>query len=153
MSNPVAVTVDTLNSNIEFDCPFKVLNTRDGHTFIQSAHDDIYAPQVALSVDKDGNGVGEETIDDTTWNEPQTTWEAVNGYSGQYGYSGPTMHPSEYLGGGMARDVLEDEGAVYVVTTVECHPNWEIDEDDEEDVFQGQIVQDNPAGWMLLKLK
>lgn len=151
MSNPVAVTADTLNANIDFDCPFTILNVRGGHTFIGPS--DAYAPEVTLYTDKEHNGVGEEEIDGVPWNQPQKTWEVVNGYSGQHGYSGPTMHSSEFLGGGMARDVLADIGAVYVVTSVECHADWEVDENDEDDVFAADVIRDNPAGWMLLKLK
>lgn len=40
-------------------------------------------------------------------------WTLMDGYSGQYGYSGPLMHQSEFIGGGMARDILDTPG-VYV---------------------------------------
>lgn len=40
-------------------------------------------------------------------------WELMRGYTGQYGYNGPCMHPSEFIGGGLARDILETPG-VYV---------------------------------------
>lgn len=33
-------------------------------------------------------------------------WELVTGASGQYGYRGPVMHPSEYIGGGLADRIL-----------------------------------------------
>lgn len=42
-------------------------------------------------------------------------WEYVNGYSGQYGYRGPIMHSSEYIGGGMERDMLSTPGIYAVV--------------------------------------
>lgn len=140
------VNAETLNSAIEFDSPFRIVRTLDsGETIIESAPG-VYAPDVTLSVDRDGNGVHNEEIDYTPWKE-STRWQAINGYSGQHGYSGPTMHASELLAGGMARDVLADDGAVYVVTTVECYPNWEATEEEEME------VRDDPAGWMLLKLK
>ena len=44
-------------------------------------------------------------------------WEALTGYTGQYGYNGACMHASEYLGGRLADDVLDNPG-VYVVTAV-----------------------------------
>lgn len=50
-------------------------------------------------------------------------WEAMTGYTGQYGYRGPVMHSSEYIGGRMARDILAEPG-LYVALVVEC-------EDDE----------------------
>jgi hypothetical protein len=42
-------------------------------------------------------------------------WELLDGYSGQYGYSGPVMHPSEFIGGGMARDILATPGTYVAV--------------------------------------
>lgn len=140
------VTAETLNSTIDFDSPFRIVRTSDnGETMIEGVPE-VYSPEVVLYVDRDGNGVGEEEIDGQQWNE-STRWQAINGYSGQHGYSGPTMHASEYLGGNMARDVLADIGATYVVTTVECLPVWDATEEEEME------VRDNPAGWMLLKLK
>lgn len=38
-------------------------------------------------------------------------WELLDGYSGQYRYSGPIMHASEYIGGDMERDILDTPGA------------------------------------------
>lgn len=154
LQNLEVVTAETLNGKVEFDSPFRIVGQmHDGRTVIENPLAHVYAPEVTLWTDKDHNGVGEEEIDGTAWNGPQDDWEVVNGYSGQYGYSGPTMHASEFLGGGMARDVLANVGAVYVLVTVECRPNWEVDENDEDDVFLGQVIQDNPAGWMLLRLQ
>lgn len=48
--------------------------------------------------------------------EPGTGWELMNGYSGQYRYSGPIMHESEYIGGKLERDILESDG--YYVAVV-----------------------------------
>lgn len=138
-------TPETLNSQVEFDCPFMVLP----HGNIDTSPERGCAPSVYLYVDKQGNGVGTEEVEC----DREYPWEPVTGYSGQHGYSGPVMHASEYLGGNMASDVLGDWGGVYVVCAVECLPDWEIDENAPDDVFAGQVVQDNPAGWMLLKLK
>lgn len=66
-----------------------------------------------------------------------TKWEALTGYTGQYGYSGAVMHPSEHMSNRMVRDMLEDPG-IYAVTVVECLPTDE-DEDPE------------PAGWCVLR--
>lgn len=41
-------------------------------------------------------------------------WELLHGFSGQHDYNGPAMHPSEYVGGGLARYILENPG-YYVV--------------------------------------
>lgn len=39
-----------------------------------------------------------------------TGWTLMDGYSGQCGYSGPMMHQSEYVGGGLARDIMSAPG-------------------------------------------
>lgn len=146
------VTAETLNSAVNFDSPFTIGHTDDaGITAIERA-DGVYSPEIYLYTDKEHNGVGKEQIDLKDWDEA-TQWEAVNGYSGQQGYSGPTMHASEFLGGSMARDVLADKGATYVVVSVECMPDWEVDQGNEDDMDLEMIIRDNPAGWMLLKLK
>jgi hypothetical protein len=44
-----------------------------------------------------------------------SSWELMNGYSGQYGYGGPIMHPSEFIGGGMARDILAEPGTYVAI--------------------------------------
>lgn len=48
-------------------------------------------------------------------------WEPMTGYTGQHGYSGPHMHPSEYVGGALARDILDTPG-LYVCVTVDYGP-------------------------------
>jgi hypothetical protein len=48
-------------------------------------------------------------------------WTLMNGYSGQYSYSGPEMHQSEYIGGRMARDILETPGDyVALIVRADC---------------------------------
>lgn len=43
------------------------------------------------------------------WDGPE--WTLVSsGFSGQYGYSGPLMHSSEYIGGGMEDHIWETPG-------------------------------------------
>ena len=141
LCNLSVVDAENLNSKVEFDSPFRVVGTlEDGRTVIEDRLENFYAPEVHLYVDQNGGGVGDEEIG-------SEDWTAVNGYSGQHGYRGPTMHASEFLGGRMAEDVLEDIGGIYTLVTVECMPNWEASEEELDE------VRDNPAGWMLLKLK
>jgi len=45
------------------------------------------------------------------------SWELMTGYTGQYGYHGPMMHASEYIGGRMARDILSTPGYYVSVYT------------------------------------
>lgn len=53
-------------------------------------------------------------------------WELLDGYSGQDRYSGPIMHSSEFIGGGMADDILSTPG-VYVALV-----DYPTDDDDPE---------------------
>ena len=147
LSNLIVADAGDLYEKVVFDSPFRVVGTLvDGRTVIEDCLENVYAPEVILYVDKNGSGVGEEEIDRKDWREA-TDWTAINGYSGQQGYRGPTMHSSEFLGGRMAEDVLEDIGGIYTLVTVECLPDWEARAEEENEELN------NPAGWMLLKLK
>lgn len=37
-------------------------------------------------------------------------WSLMTGYTDQYGYNGPVMHSSEFIGGKMVRDILSTPG-------------------------------------------
>lgn len=102
------VTVDTLNTIMEFD---HVIMVREDGTVID-APAGVYAPEI---IDADG------TVSQPTGE----TWELLDGYSGQFSYAGPIMHTSEYIGGGMARDILARPG-FYVALTV---PGTTFDDD------------------------
>jgi len=108
-------TAEKALAQFDFDHPFRV--TEDGT--IADDVTGIYAPDV---------------LDETV----EGPWEPVTGYSGQDRYSGPVMHNSEYLGGGMLRDMLAEPG-IYV--QVLCY--WSEEDDSEE----GPEIE----GWMLLK--
>jgi hypothetical protein len=71
---------------------------------------------------------------------PADKWTLLNGYSGQDRYSGPVMHNSEQLAGGIARDILAEPG-VYVAIVA----YWSPDEDDNEETTL--------EGWAVAKLK
>ena len=116
-----------LNSQVEFDCPFAI--TESGRV-VQGAPGSIHTPRV------EHDDFHDMLIDGVPYRN-NSHWEALTGYTGQYGYRGPVMHPSEQLAGGIASDVLETPG-VYVVTAVECEPT-----DDDPDPF--------PAGWAILR--
>lgn len=108
-----------LNSRMEFDHVVQVL----GNGSIVD-RDDLYAPECS----DDGEG----GIDFAGAKE----WEALNGYSGQDSYAGPIMHPSEFIGGALERDILGEPG-VYVAVVV-------TDLDAEGGV-------DDAAGWAVLR--
>jgi hypothetical protein len=115
------VDVTELNSFVEFDAPFRVMP--DGS--VDNSLPNVYAPSVYGYGDADGQVTERETIDG------REDWEFVDGFSGQYGYSGPVMHPSEFLGGGMARYVLETPG-IYCVVGV-----YDMNDDDGDTALYG----------------
>jgi hypothetical protein len=84
----------------------------------------LYAPESFDMGEDDADVIGQAR---------SAGWELVTGYSNQHGYSGPVMHTSEYIGGGMARAVLATPG-VYAVATVD---------DANNDGY--------PIGWVLMR--
>lgn len=111
---------------IEFDAVW-TLRTRDLGTFGMTARIDhdpagLYAPDVVNDPDGDVEVFGE--------------WEALTGMTGQHGYNGAVMHPSELIGAGIAQTLswlTVDEPVTFTVTTVA---------DDETD--------GDPIGWAIV---
>jgi hypothetical protein len=99
----IPVTPDQLNDLMGFD---HVIRVHPDGTVSEPAG--VYAPEL------DG-----ET--------PEPGWRLLAGYTGQYGYNGPIMHPSEFIGGGLARDILDTPG-LYVALVI-----WADDPNDEPD--------------------
>lgn len=121
------VTIDTLNSAVEFDCPFRV--NEDG-TITRAAG--IYAPDCIM-----GDEIDDKDRKKYVYPFPgYPEWELISGFSGQDSYPGPVMHNSEYLGGGMAEYVLENPG-VYVIMAVFWLPD---DPEAERDYVEGWIL-------------
>ncbi len=108
-----------LSDRMDFDHVIEV--TEDGDIIDRP---DIYAPNLY-----DGE------VDDDAWT-------LLDGYSGQYRYSGPIMHNSEFIGGAMARDILDTPG-VYVALV--CY--WPEEDADDED------IEDNIEGWAVATLR
>jgi len=66
-------------------------------------------------------------------------WDLMYGYSAQQGGGRSfNMHASEYIGGGLERDILEAPG-LYVAISIEMLPH---DDDDEDPA---------PAGWAVAR--
>lgn len=95
-------------NEIEFDTVFTV--TDDGCVIDGPAG--VYAPNLM-----------DEALDSESWE----FWST--GYSGQDSYRGPIMHNSEYLGGGMARDLLAQPGTYALVVAYWSPDDPEIPED------------------------
>ncbi|MET9262385.1 hypothetical protein [Amycolatopsis sp. NPDC004079] len=95
--------------------------------------DGMHAPEVYVTTDADGQILDADEREMTASVEAQG-WELMTGYTGQYGYRGPTMHPSEYVGGGLEQDIFAEPG-YYVACVVEVLDNAEGD----------------PAGWVVAR--
>lgn len=66
-------------------------------------------------LDSDGQCVDDEIHD------LYQGWELLRGFTGQYGYNGPVMHPSEFIGGRL-EDHIRDNAGYYVAVAVEGMP-------------------------------
>lgn len=100
---------------------------------------------------------GDGTVSDTRGistpdvheSEVPTPWTMLTGRTNQYGYNGPHMHESEFIGRGMARDILATPGiwACTIAYTDSCNP-------DDGDVCMGcesgSGCEDNMVGWVTL---
>lgn len=102
----------TLNAVMEFDRVVQVHS--DGS--VTNGPSNAYAPEVYWHT---ANRI-----------EQGDGWELMNGYSGQQSYRGPVMHPSEFIGGSMADDILSTPG-LYVAVVVKDLDNATEDETSE----------------------
>ena len=97
---------------MEFDHVIRV--NADGT--VSDRLEDNYAPEL----DPEDESVGEG-------------WELLRGYTGQCGYNGPMMHDSEFIGGGLARDILSKPG-YYVALVGQYYTDSEGNELEESDL-------------------
>lgn len=111
-----------LNDIMEFDHVIRV--DEIGRVF--DGPDNIHAP-----------GLMDDELDSDQWEF------FSHGYTGQYGYNGPVMHNSEYIGGKLARDILTTPG-IYAAVVADWSP----------DESEGQTWDDDRyEGWAVVKLK
>lgn len=109
-----------LNDLMEFD---HVIRVRGG--VADDADVPHFAPEAWVHVED-----GSIRAEDEMLNQLRSAgWEVMTGYTGQYSYSGPLMHSSEFIGGGMARAILQQDGyyvALAVTTDEEASEaeNW-----------------------------
>jgi hypothetical protein len=138
MENNTLATPDTLNSLMEFDSPIR----SHGDGTITEYLPTVYAPECYIDVDSDGSITDEM---ESAWIEGlrREGWELMRGYTGQYSYNGPIMHPSEFIGGGLARHILETPG-VYVAVAVEVDCGYV-----EEFCTEESGCSCEPAGWAI----
>lgn len=108
-----------LNALMEFD---HVIRVHADGTVTEPR--DVHAPEIYVDTDGDGSILAEHDREMIAMVKRQG-WALMDGYSGQQGYSGPIMHPSEFIGGGLERDIMATPGD-YVALVVETN-----DDDDE----------------------
>lgn len=116
----------TLSDIMDFDHVIEVL--ADGS--IQEHNGGHYAP----------------TMESGELQESSDYWSLMTGYSGQYLYKGPSMHTSEFIGGGMERDILATPGFYVAVVDhyIGCYNDEDVDSP-ECDPEVGCDCEDN--GW------
>lgn len=118
------VTPDTLNSVMEFD---HVIRVHADGTVTDAP--DVWAPDM-----RDG------TLDTYRHIASQPVgWTLMTGYTGQDRYHGPCMHASEYIGGGMAQDILDAPG-LYVALV-----DYASDDSEPEGWGIAYILEDSAA--------
>lgn len=101
-----------LNAKMEVD---HVIRVREGG--IVDDAPGIHAPEVYVDTDSDGQILNEHerSMIDTV---RASGWELLTGWTRQYGYNGPVMHSSEFVGGNLAEHILGTPG-LYCVVSVE----------------------------------
>lgn len=107
------ITADTLNSIMEFDHVIYV--HEDGSL---SEPPNVWAPELHAVSDLDGQHTA-QTDPDLHMQARMQGWTLLTGWSGQFRYSGPCMHQSEYVGGRLAEHVLSTPGFWVVVVVTE----------------------------------
>jgi hypothetical protein len=117
------VTRDSLNTIMEFDLVIEVRENGTVHT-VDSGLRENWAPEVSFESESNPESVRKPSVSGDGWT-------LLSGYSGQFSYSGPIMHPSEYVGGKLADHILETPGLWTIVEVTDL--------DDE----------DHPCGWVI----
>lgn len=126
-----------LNHKMEFDHVVRVhpdgtVTDAEGSHYFELRHVSGAKPSHDFSASSDG-------------------WSLMNGYSGQYSYSGPIMHDSEFIGGGMERDILSTPG-LYVALVCEADPDCGRVDCAHDDDTCTDYEDPEPAGWAVAYL-
>lgn len=128
------ITAEALNDLMQVD---HVIKVKDGK--VTDGIEWLHAPELMIGTDSDGQILPEHERhmrDDLTL----AGWDVQTGWSGQYSYSGPIMHASEYIGEALADHIRNTDG-YWVVIAAECWPVVGSDDSGNESVN---------AGWLLL---
>jgi hypothetical protein len=113
----------SLNDRMDIDHVVRV--HEDGSVTDESG---AYAPELIIGTDDTGQILAEHETE-LRESAKRQGWELLTGFTGQHGYNGPLMHPSEFVGGGLERYILANPG-LYCVVVIETYDD-----------------SDEPAGW------
>lgn len=121
------VTIATIDTDT-FDPDFDHVYLIDGLGIIVEPDAPIWAPEVMNDPTEDVH------VSDSSW-------AVLTGHTGQHGYNGAVMHPSEQWGDWAIRDLASraDEGHIAFCIT-EVRPD--LDEQDNDD-----YSDESPIGW------
>lgn len=129
-----------LNELMEFD---HVVHVHEDGTVTDNDTRGLYAPELNMETDNDGQSIHADDSD-IKQQAASAGWELLQGFTGQYSYSGPVMHPSEYIGGGLERHIRATPG-YYVACVVLA--SCEYDGTTDCDIETGCDCE--PAGWAI----
>ena len=124
----------SLNDLMEFDHVIRVQHIgRNADPQVCGGPAGVYAPEVYIELDDEGQVI------DLAAGPTAEGWDLMTGYTGQDRYHGAIMHPSEYIGGRMERDILERPGLYVVCEVTGLYPSEEAAKADSDD----------PIGWVV----
>lgn len=92
---------------------------------VSDVEPNVYGPDVYVTYDDDGK----EHV------TCEGNWDMERGWTQQYLYNGPMMHPSEYVGGKIADHILETPGLWCVVVPYDL---------DSGDLAEGWVLCHRP---------
>lgn len=122
-----------LKDIMEFDHVIRV------HEDGSITHPDVYPPEVYMDAtwDEHGDAHTNSTNDRDMMAYLKTQgWDVLTGWTSQYGYNGPIMHVSEFIGGRLEEHIRENPG-MYVRMIVEIWPPNSVD--------GGECIVNNPS--------
>lgn len=97
---------ETLNRMMSLDGT--VVQVLPGGTF-RRFPGSVHAPEINMQTDDDGQ-ILKEHDDAMMADVKRQGWDVQTGWTGQYSYSGPGMHESEFIGGSVEEHILETPG-------------------------------------------
>lgn len=107
------VTADTLNDVMPLD---HVIRVHEDGTVSHPRGE--YAPELVNVLDAEGYSLPDSDAE-LHRQARADGWELETGWTGQYGYNGPGMHESEYVGGYLADHILAAPGLWVAVPIID----------------------------------